>query len=389
MSGQNARVYWEMFGGVKPTGQPDLYVRSLNFDIDVGGYYAHDYPYYMLRIYGRAYLDGPNLDTLYSGDIVAPSTTDYWTNLDERVSVMIGIDEPEERQVRCIVVKVERKEGAFPTPSADQPDKTYDDQYDDADPPPWGIRIHSLSIFASNLGREVTPTAILEDILDKAGFTYSGPTVTWVVDQMAFVDIPNDRWEGLDTVNGLLGYNYACWDGTDVEFSVPKSGEAWEIDAADPRTTWSVTESLDETYNAVRVCYGNKRGKLREIIVHGDESAIGFTRADTLTAPESIKSAAAATRFGNRYLRSHETRQVAGTLTIRGDDGVCDPLLIRPGDTITMTGPAKFLSGTHEVTSVTLNPLEWSATVQFGTNSKRFDKWLARLAAGAKSIKRR
>ena len=54
-----------------------------------------------------------------------------------------------------------------------------------------------------------------------------------------------------------------------------------------------------------------------------------------------------------------------------------------------MVGPAKFLSGTHEVTSVSLSPLDWSATVQFGTNSKRFDQWLARLAAGAKSIKRK
>ena len=235
------------------------------------------------------------------------------------------------------------------------------------------------------------PDLAIADILDNWDFTYSGPEATWTCDQLAFVDIPNDRQEGLDAVNGMLGWNYACWDGSEVEFSVPKSGTAHTIAAEDPRTEWSVTESLDETYNVVWVRYGNKRGKLREVIVHGDESAIGFERGDTLDAPDSIKTKAAAIRFGTRYLRAHEKRQVAGTLTIRGYDGVTepDPLLIRPGDTITMTGPAKFLSGTHEVTQVTLNPLDWSSTIQFGTNSKRFDVWLSRLAAGAKSIKRR
>ena len=385
MSGQNARTYWEMFDGVYPVGQPDQYVRSLDLDVDVGGYYAYDYQYYLLRIYGRATLDGPDLDTLYSGDIVAPSASDYWTPQEIRVSVYA----PEANMVRCIVAKVERKDGTFAAPSATPPTKEYHDQYGTSDPPPWGIRIHDAKVYGSALGRNTRPDLILEDILDNAGFTYAGPTVTWVVDQMAFVDIPNDRQEALNAVNGMLGWNYACWDGSTVVFAEPKSGTAWEIDAADPRTTWSVTESLDETYNAVRVKFGNDRGKLREIIEHGDESAIGFTRADTLDAPESIKSEKAARRFGRRYLNAHERRQVAGTVTIRGDDGVCDPLLIRPGDTIKMTGPAKFLSGTHEVTRVTLHPLEWSADVEFGTNNKRFDTWLARLAAGGKSIKRR
>lgn len=649
MSGQNARVYWEMFDGVYPTAQPDLYARSLDLDVDVGGYYAFDYPYYLLRIYGRATLDGPDLDTLYSGDIVAPSTSDYWTPRRIRVSVYA----PEANMVRCIVGKVERKEGTFADPTATPPTKQYHDQYGTSDPPPWGIRIHAASVYCSSLGRNTRPNLILADILDNAGFTYSGPSVTWLVDQMAFVDIPCDRQDALDNVNGMLGWNYACWDGTEVAFALPKSGTAHVIAASDPRTTWSVEESLDETYNAVRVCYGSKRGKLREVIVHGSTAALrGTVRADTLQAPESIKSEKAATRFAKRYLASHETKQVAGSVSIQGKapdvpgfsatggtvsyDGaytvhkfttpgtvnlVCpgsidaevlvqggggggsaggggaggyrtgaetltgsmavtvgaggpgapynadatsgssssfgtrtaagggkgghnwqggadggsgggggeaggvaggsaspagqgnaggaggataapypagggggagavgqtppdgthgghggagltwhgsdyaggggggcmvtggapgtathgggagndnsgngasgtahtggggggcgynaspvriggnggsgivvvryltppdivglDPLLIRPGDTVKMTGPARSLSGTHEITRVTLRPLEWTADVEFGTNSKRFDTWLSRLAAGAKSIKRR
>jgi hypothetical protein len=393
MSGQNARVYWEMFDGVYPEGQPDLYVRSLDLDVDVGGYFAHEYQYYLLRIYGRATLDGTDLDTLYSGEL-DPGHGETWALQRIRVSVYA----PEAKQIRCIVAKVEYKDGGpFATPTAAAPTKQYQDQYGLSDPPPWGIRVHEASVYGSSLGRSVRPDLIIGEILDNCGFTYSGPRTTWTVDQMAFNDLPHDRQEAIDEVNGLLGWNYACWDGSEVVFShaydvathVQDAGEAWEIAADDPRTTWSVSESLDETYNAVRVKYGNKRGKLREVIEHGDESAIGFTRSDTLDAPESIKSEKAARRFGQRYLRAHEKRQVSGTLTIRGDDGVCDPLLIRPGDTIRMTGPARFLTGKHEVTSVTLNPLDWEATMQFGTNSRRFDVWLSRLAAGAKSIKRR
>jgi hypothetical protein len=53
------------------------------------------------------------------------------------------------------------------------------------------------------------------------------------------------------------------------------------------------------------------------------------------------------------------------------------------------SGSAHGIGGTQEVTRVTLRPLDWTAEVQFGANSKRFDAWLARLAVGAKSIKRR
>jgi len=379
---QNARTYWEMFGGVNLESQDNLYVRFVDIDLEMGGYFASQYPYYQVSVYGRRFLDGPNLETIYRSDVVGLSVSPYFVEVAIREAVV-------STEVRCIVVKLERKPGTFAEPTADPPLFFHEDQHPEADPPPWGIRIKAAHVYGSPLGRNIRPDLVFADILDNADFTYSGPVATWTADQLAYVDIPNDRWDALDEFNGMLGWNYACWDGETVEFSEPRSGTAHEIAADDARTTWSVSESLDETYNAVRVCYGNKRGKLREVIVHGDTSAIGFVRADTLHAPESIRSEKAAIRFGNRYLRAHEKKQVAGTVTVRGDDGTLDALLVRPGDTVKMTGPAKLLSGTHEVSHVTLHVLDWAADVQFGTNSKRFDLWLARLAAGAKSIKRR
>ena len=380
---QNARVYWEMFDGVNDEGIGNLWVRAVDMVFDIGGWAALEHgDYFQVSVYGRRFIDSPNLVTMHQDPVSRPAGTSKWKRVTLRHTNA-------DTDVRCIVVKVELIV-ASPTP----PDKsgetfTYDDQYDTADAPPWGLRIHSAAIYGSQVGRNVRPDLIFTDILDNPGFTYSGPTGTWRAEQLAFTDLPKDRQEGLDEVNAMLGWNYGCWDGSEVEFTLPASGTARTIDAADPRTTWSVTESLDETYNACRVQYTNKNGKAREVIVHHHTDALSFTRADTLQAPESIKSEKTAVRFGERYLQAHAKRQVAGSLSITGDDGVLDPLLIRPGDTVTMTGPAKFLTGTHEVTSVTLRPLDWTADVQFGTNSKRFDLWLARLAVGAKSIKRR
>jgi len=378
---QNARVYWEMYGGVAPEGN-DHHVQAINIDMDIGGWAADDYAYFQLSIYGRRSIDSPNLVTIHQEAITRPTGSNMWKNI--HVGELVS-----DVNVRCVVVKVELIEETYIAPNGSEHPLSYDDVYMDADAPPWGIRIHSAKIYGSDLVRNVRPHRVLTDILDNAGFTYSGPSPDWMPDQLCFADVPKDRWDALDDVNGMLGWNYACWDGVEVEFAAPKAGTAHTISATDARTSWSVSESLDETYNHVRVCYTNAKGKPREVIVSGSTAAIGMLRADTLQAPDSIKSEKAAIRFGNRYLRSHETKQISGRVTISGYDGILDPLLIRPGDTVRMTGPARFLSGTHEVTRVTLHPLEWSADVEFGTNSKRFDTWLARLAAAAKSMKRR
>jgi hypothetical protein len=375
---QNARCYWEMYGGLPPE-TTDRYIHALDIWLDIGGHKAADYPdYYQVSVYGRKTVDSPNIVTIYQEAINGTST---WRH------VHIA-EENTDNDVRCIVLRVEAKVETVPATTTTYV-KGYDDQYDTADTPPWGVRITDYAVYCTSLHRDIRLHRVLDDIIDNRGFAYSGPVIDWEPDQLAFTDVPKDRWDGLDEINGMLGYNYHCWSGTDVVFSAPKSGTAYEIDAGDPRTTWSVERGIDETYNCVRVCYTNARGKPREVIMYADESPLGFTRADTLNAPESIKSKKMATKFGERYLAAHSTVQVAGSLSITGDDGVLDPLLIRPGDTVKMTGAARFLTGTHEVTRVTLRPLDWTADLEFGNNSKRFDRWLARLAAGGRHITRR
>jgi len=383
---QNARVYYEMYGGIPPEATSQ-YVHVADLLLDIGGWAAADRGEdFQLSVYGRAKLGGANLVTLLQRKVSRPAGNAKW----KRVHV---VKRNSDSRIQCVVARLELIADSFTAPDSTGLTFHYDDQYDTADAPPWGVRIKRANLYCTSLHGDVRPHRILWHILDGGGFEYDGPTASWEPDQMAFVDLPKDRWEALDEINGMLGWNYHCWDGQTVTFSLPKSGTVHQVDARDPRSTWNVTESLDETYNAVRVLYQNAKGKPREVVIYGDTSAIGIVRADTLQAPDSIKSLKAATRFGNRYLRAHEKRQVSGTLSLVGYDPdnpvEPDPLLIKPGDVIEMTGPASFLSGEHEVTRVTLRPLEHAADVEFGTNSKRFDTWLARLAVGAKSIKRR
>jgi hypothetical protein len=382
---QNARVYWEMYGGIPPSATSQ-YVHVVDLTVDVGGWAAADHgDYFQFSVYGRAWLGGANLVTLYQRNLTV-EVGEKWKHLHV-------FKRNSDTRVQCVVGKLELVTDNFVAPDPSGEDFKYDDQYDTADAPPWGVRVKACNLYCTDLHGDVRLHRVLADIVEGGGFTYSGPTTVWEPDQLCFSDLPKDRWEALDEVNGMLGWNYHCWDGETVEFSTPKSGTARTVDARDPRSTWNVQESLDETFNEVRVQYQNAKGKPREVVLYGDKTALGgLARRDTLQAPDSIKSLKGATRFGSRYLRAHEGRQVYGTLTLTGyetgrDD--FDPLLVKPGDTIRMTGPARFLYGTHEVTAVSLRPLEWTAEIQFGANSRRFDTWLARLAAGVKRHKRR
>ena len=164
------------------------------------------------------------------------------------------------------------------------------------------------------------------------------------------------------------------------------------IDKTDPRVELNLDNDLDEVYNYVRVQYTNAKGWPRELVVVASEldpplnnAPSGIHRTDVIQAPESLKSTVEARRLGKRYLRNHGTT-IKGSVTITGSNGVQDPLLIRPGDTVTLADGSVV---DEEVQHVTLNPLDWSASVQFGANSKRFDTWLARLAAGSARIRRR
>lgn len=378
---QNARTYWEMYEGVIADGLTQR-VRALDVTMQVGGHRAQAYPYFQVSIYGRENVNRPNLVTIFRENI---DNTASWRT----VKVRESIDHPD---VRCIVLRVEAKEEGYDPPEVSTYERNYNDQYETADLPPWGVRITEVAVYGSALKRNLRADLIIADILSGDGFTYAGPAATWSPDQLAFSDLPKDRWEALDEMNGMLGWNYACWDGEEVEYALPRSGAVIPLSTADPRTTWNIDKNLDETFNEVRVQFTTRRGKKREIVEHADSSPLGIVRADTLQAPDSIMSATSASRFGRRYLAAHSKLQTYGTVSITGYDAArdgIDPLLVRPGDVLAITGPARGLNGRQEVTRVTLRPLDWTAEVQFGANSKRFDTWLARLAVGAKAIKRR
>lgn len=380
--GPNARVYWEMYGGLPVQGSADDgRIRVVDLTMKIGGYRAHEYQFYQVSVYSRANIDGENLHLLHR-QTIDTDPGQMWKQIHIREAVGSAT-------CRCVVVKVECKTPTHAEPTSEAPAFTYDDQAGTADPPPWGIKILKGHLYGNgDVMTDVRPSKILWAITHGYGFTVDLPPDTFTVDQLTFTEVPNDAWAGLDAVNDMLGFDYFCWDGTTIEFQQVGAGAQRSLSADDPGTVWGIETSLDETFNSVRVQYANKKGKPREVVVQAN-SPLTVDRQDTIQAPDSTQSAAQATKVGQRYMRDHADYQVQGAVTVYGNVGHDDALLFRPGDMLTMTGPARTIVGTKKVTRVTLNPLEWSATLEFGENSKRLDTWLARLAAGAKSIKRR
>lgn len=361
---QNARVYWEMYGGVEPEGN-DQHVWAVDIDMDVGGWAADDYAYFQVSVYGRKNIDSPNIATLYRKPLYRPTGSIMWKPIRIRKRV-------EGTKVRCVVVKVELVEQTYTAPDGSEHPMNYSDQYMDADAPPWGIRIHKASIYGSKVVRKVTPNRILEDIFDNTPLSCSSPKSGFLLDQLCFTELPKDRWEAVDDVNAMLGSNYVCWSWNgNVQFSPPGSGPSYSFPYSDPGTVWNgPEESVDEIYGAVRVGYANAKGKLQEVIVKGGKGP----RADFLQAPESVKSKKQAKRLGERYLRAHADPTASSGVTIYGERA----LTMRPG------GKLNGLA----VTGITLHPLDLSCDVQFGENSRKFEMFLARLADGA-HMKRR
>ncbi len=384
--GPNARVYWEMYGGL-PIDNPsmDAHVVGVRLVVEIGGTKAQAGVLdYQVSLYARPTLDDESVECLYQ-QVIDPRP-DLWKTLNISIA---ETDIP--ISTRCLVLKIEQVDAVKHLYSPSSP-TSYADQVSQAPAPAWGYKLHKASVWGCEyIGRNTRPMKILEDITRLAGFTVNGPADTFVVTQMTFVDIPNDRWASLDAVNALLGYDYACWDGHQIDFTEPGSGTPRQLAAGDPGTTWQYEQNITETYNAVRVQWGDKTGRPRETVVPGNSAVLGnLDRVDVISAPDACKDEENARKIGRRYLHDHNTAQTDGSVTVIGNVGHDDALLFRPGDMIQMTGPKTIGDGKpQKATRVTLHLTDWSCDVQFGTNAKRFDQWLARLAAGAKSIKRR
>lgn len=377
----SARVYYPLFDGIDPESQ-DQRIRALDMKLQIGGEKADLGTNYQVSVYGRRLIDTPNLVTIFR-QVVERAAGSPW--VDVNVSRQIDHD-----SVHCIVLKLEAIETDFTPPADPTATHTYDDQATTADPPPWGVRIKEggTAVYASDLGRNVTVRRVIEDIVSPY-FTVTGANSTLELDQLAFSDIPKSRAEALDDVNAMTGYVYSCWEEGELHLQEVGAGTHRTADVTDPRISFSFAENIDDTFSAVRVLYATKLGRARDVIVHRDSRALGtLVKADTIEAPDSIRSEAAAIRVGMRYLRDHNEKSVSGSLHVEGEStSFGDALLVRPGDTVTIAG-AGGVRHDLPVTGVTLHPLTWEADVQFDVAPARFAQWLAKVQAGAHARKR-
>jgi hypothetical protein len=240
-----------------------------------------------------------------------------------------------------------------------------------------------LTITAFNVNGPSSAGEVLGEICRWGGLRASGK-ISDSLPELYFKDLPKDGWDALDEVNAICGCDYFCWDGETVEFRTPGSGAKRTLQVDDPATVWSPETDLAETWNSVVVTYNNKAGLPREVTCGSGG------RRDVIAAPKSVTDAGSARAIGQAYLAAHTGAELNGRMTIYGDQNHVDALLFRPGDMLTIQGPAKSIVTVkpQEVIHVSLRPLTWEAQLQFGVNSKRYDMLIARLMAGG-SIARR
>lgn len=375
----SARVYYPLFDGVDPEGQEQR-IRALDMVLRIGGEKADLATNYQVSIYGRRQIDTPNLITVFR-KVVERSAGVPWVTVNIRRQI-------DHASIHCIVLKLEAILADFTPPADPTATFTYDDQADTADPPPWGVRLKSYSLYASDLVRDVTVRRVIEHIVEPY-FTVTGANSTLELNQLAFSDTPKSRAEALDDVNAMMGYCYSCWEDGEIDLQEVGTGTKRTADVTDPRISFSFAENIDDTFSAVRVLYATKLGRARDVIVHRDSRALGsLVKADTIEAPDSIRSEAAAIRMGKRYLRDHNAKSISGSLHVEGEStSFGDALLVRPGERVTIAG-AGGVRHDLPVTGVTLHPLTWESDVQFAVAPARFAQWLAKVAAGAHARKR-
>jgi len=365
----SARVYYPLFDGVDPEGQEQR-VRALDMSLLVGGKKADLATNYQVSIYGRTHIDSPNLVTIFR-QVVERAAGVPWVP----VNVSRQIDHA---SVHCIVLKLEAMATDFTPPDDPTATFTYDDQTSTADPPPWGVRLKSYHLYASDLLRDVTAPRVLAHIVEPyyPGATFPASTLQY--DQIAFSELPRDRWDALDDICAMTGWDYAVWDGNELEFTDPDDATPVSIPKEHAGVKWTNGPDESDAKNAVRVKYTSKNGRPREVIMHGTLKLGGDVVADTIVAPDSVVSKAGAERVARRWLKAHGRVPNVGDITVTGIGPWGDALKLRPDNKRV---------GKEKVSHVTLNPLDWSATLQFGVNVDSYEAWVARLAAGAHARK--
>ena len=366
----SARVYYPLFDGVDPEGQGHR-IRALDMVLKIGGEKADLATNYQVSIYGRTHIDDPNLVIVFR-KVVERAAGVPWVT----VPVSRDIDH---LYVHCIVLRLEEIAADFTPPADPTATYTYDDQVSTADPPPWGVRLKSYHLYASELMRDITAPRVLAHIVEPYYPTATFPVSTLQYNQIAFVEIPRDRWDAVDDMCAMTGWDYMVWDGNQLEFVDPDDATPVSIPKDHPGVKWTNGPDESDARNAVRVKYTSVHGRPREVIVHGTLWLGGDVVADTITAPDSVVSKAGAIRCGRRWLKAHGRVPNVGDITVTGTGPWGDALKLRPDNKRV---------GKEKISHVTLNPLDWSATLQFGVNVDSYEAWAARLAAGAHARKR-
>jgi len=366
----SARVYYPLFDGIDPEGQ-DQRIRALDMVLKIGGEKADLATNYQVSIYGRTHIDTPNLVTVFRR-VVERAAGAKWVT----VPVSREIDHS---SVHCIVLKLEEIAVDFTPPADPTATYTYDDQTSTADPPPWGVRLKSYSLYASDLLRDVTAPRVLAHIVEPYYPDATFPESTLQFDQMAFVELPRDRWDAVDDVIAMMGWDYQVWDGNQLEFVDPDDALPVSIPKDHPGVKWTNGPDESDARNAVRVKYTSVHGRPREVILHGTLKLGGDVMADTITAPDSVVSKAGAIRCGRRWLKAHGRVPNVGDITVTGIGPWGDALKLRPDNKRV---------GKEKISHIQLNPLDWTATLQFGVNVDSYEAWMARVAAGAHARKR-
>ena len=378
----SCRIYYELFDGL----QDDDVIRGLKVKLQLGGSAANIYyDQFQMTLYGRSgRVDSPNVVTLHRELITRPYNVDWVTlSIDEAIDPDL--------HVRTLVLKLEATEvtSEVQLPPAS---KLWQDQWYAADPAPWQVRVLSYTVFASTIGRRITPRSAIKDIVSPY-FTVVGGSSGPVLDQLCFNET-GSRLEALDSVNEMEGYDYFVWDDADeLVLQDQDAGPVVRVHSHDPAISYDFTENIDDTYNACRVGWTGHQGDPHEVIVHRRAPGLGSwgrsnTKAFTFQAPDSCKHAKDAIRIGRRFLRDHRLNSIDGSLTVSGvSEDLGDALLLRPGPRYTIAG-ASNVRHRLKATRVTLHPLEWTAQISFDVSPTRFDQWLARLNAGARARRR-
>lgn len=384
----NCRVYYELFGGVPD----DDSIQQIKMHLQIGGSAANIYyDQFQMSLYGRAgTVDSDNVTLIHRQLITRPAYKD-WVDvyIDSQIDKSLG--------VRTLVLKMEATE-VTSIVQLPPTDKRWQDQWYAADPAPWHLRLKSYTLYASDVKQPLTVKKIFKDIADGIGFDVSfdghikdNP----VVDQLAMQEL-GTRKEALDTVNEMLGWDYFIWgEDNRVRFENPLSPSnnvVIRVRSTDPHVEYNFTENIDTTYNAVRVSWTDRVGNPYDVVIHGTAIGLGNysgVKAYHLVAPDSCKTKSSAIRVGNRFLRDHSKNSMDGELRVEGisdNAQIDDALLLRPDRLYTFADTD--LPPRMKATTVTLKPLEWSATIRFEMSPTRYDRWLARVAAGAHARRR-